>query len=64
MENNEIGNRESLGDLERLAKQEGVRKIDKYRLLEKIYKQTEGEGVGGKKKNFFQKIAEGIARGK
>lgn len=64
MSENDIGDRKSLGDLERLGKQKGVRKVDKYRLLEEIYHQSGGEGVGGKKKSVFQKIAEEIRKGK
>jgi len=66
MENNNLGERKSLGDFDRLEKQKGVTKKEKYQLLTEIYKQVEDkpEGIDKKRLNMFQKIAEKINKGK
>jgi len=66
MENNNLGERKSLGDFDRLEKQKGVTKKEKYQLLTEIYNQVEDkpEGIDKKRLNMFQKIAEKINKGK
>lgn len=66
MENKKTGEEKSFGDFDRLEKQKGVTKKEKYQLLTEIYKQVEDkpEGINNKRLSLFQKIAEKINKGK